>query len=98
MKITLIRNFFTAVLMGLFAQVSLAQEENAMGALKEVADIVASINHFPSDADKVALASIAGNDNLPQGVRNMATGQMMRAKMQWLQFRRWIEHPIMPKY
>ena len=73
MKITLIRNFFTAVLMGLFAQVSLAQEENAMGALKEVADIVASINHFPSDADKVALASIAGNDNLPQGVRNMAT-------------------------
>ena len=59
MKITLIRNFFTVVLMGLLAQVSLAQEENAMGALKEVADIVSSINHFPSDADRRRCATPA---------------------------------------
>ena len=73
MKITLIRNLVAVALIGLFTQFSAAQEANNMGALKEVADIVASINHFPSDADKAALANISGNEALAQGVRDMAT-------------------------
>ena len=71
MKITLIRKLVAVALIALFSQFSLAQD--AGGAIKQIADIVASINHFPSDADKAALADIAGNDVLPEGLRNMAT-------------------------
>jgi|TARA_B110001454_G_scaffold180095_1_gene173588 hypothetical protein len=71
MKITLIRKLVAVALIALFSQFSLAQD--AGGAIKQIADIVASINHFPSDADKAALADIAGNDALPEGLRNMAT-------------------------
>ena len=55
---------------GLFAQPTLAQEPG--GALKQIADIVASLNHFPSDSDKATLAEISGNESFPQGLRNMA--------------------------
>ncbi len=72
MKITFVRTLMAIVLMGFFTQVSVAQDENE-NALKEVADIVTSINHFPSDADKAALANIAANETLPQGIRDMAT-------------------------
>ena len=71
MKITLIRKLVAVALIALFSQFSPAQD--AGGAIKQIADIVASINHFPSDADKAALADIAGNDVLPEGLRNMAT-------------------------
>ena len=71
MKITLIRKLVAVALIALFSQFSLAQD--AGGAIKQIADIVASINLFPSDADKAALADIAGNDALPEGLRNMAT-------------------------
>jgi len=71
MKITLIRKLVAVALIALFSQFSLAQD--AGGAIKQIADIVVSINHFPSDADKAALADIAGNDVLPEGLRNMAT-------------------------
>ncbi len=71
MKITLIRKLVAVALIALFSQFSLAQD--AGGAIKQIADIVVSINHFPSDADKAALADIAGNDALPEGLRNMAT-------------------------
>jgi hypothetical protein len=75
MKITLIRKLAAVVLIALFSQFSLAQgaSEAIENAEKQIADIVASINHFPSDADKAALADIAGNDVLPEGLRNMAT-------------------------
>ena len=55
---------------GFFSQTAVAQDAGA--ALKTIADIVASLNHFPSDTDKAALAEIEANANLPQGVRNMA--------------------------
>ena len=71
MKITLIRKLVAVALIALFSQFSLAQD--AGGAIKQIADIVASINHFPSDADKAALADIAGNDAFPEGLRGMAT-------------------------
>jgi hypothetical protein len=58
-------------LMGMLAQPALAQDVNA--ALNQIADIVASLNHFPSDEDKAVLAEIAANVNYPEGLRNMAT-------------------------
>lgn len=70
MKKTLTRSLMLLMLGGLFSQATLAQE--AGDALKTIADIVASLNHFPSDADKATLAEIAGNEDLPQGLRNMA--------------------------
>ena len=78
MKITLIRKLTAVALIALFSQFSLAQgagvaDEATMNAGKQIVDILASINHFPSDADKAALADIAGNDVLPEGLRNMAT-------------------------
>lgn len=68
---TLIKMFSALALAGLLAQPALAQDIDS--ALKQIADIVASINHFPSDADKAALAEIAANQNYPEGLRNMAT-------------------------
>ena len=67
----IINKFLLIVVIGLFPQLSLAQ--GAGGVLKEIADIVASINHFPSDADKTKLMAISDNGNLPQGLRGMAT-------------------------
>jgi len=67
----IIKKLTLIVLIGLFSQPLLAQQPG--GALKQIADIVASINHFPSDADKTALAAIAANDEYPQPLRDMAT-------------------------
>ena len=71
MKLTLTRKIIAIALIGLFSQFSLAQD-NA-GAAKQIADIVASLNHFPSDADKATLMAISGNDELAAGLRAMAT-------------------------
>jgi len=62
--------FAALALIGLFSQPTLAQEPG--DALKQIADIVASLNHFPSDSDKATLAEISGNDSFPQALRNMA--------------------------
>ena len=67
----IINRFLLIAVIGLFSQLSLAQ--GGGGALKEIADIVASINHFPSDANKTKLMAISDNGNLPQGLRDMAT-------------------------
>ena len=68
MKLT--RKIMLIVLVGLFSQFTMA--DNASSA-KEIADIVASLNHFPSDADKEALMAISSDDSLGEGVRAMAT-------------------------
>ena len=73
MKITLIRNLVAMALFGLFTQGAVAQDGAPMAALKEIATIVVSLEHFPTDADKMALAKIAGTEGLPQGVKDMAT-------------------------
>ena len=67
---TLTKSLIVLMLGGLFSQAAMAQD--GASALKTIADIVASINHYPSDADKAALAEISSNDSLPQGLRNMA--------------------------
>ena len=71
MKLTLTRKIIAIALIGMFSQFSLAQDAGT--ALKEIADIVASLNHFPSDGDKATLMAISDNDGLPGGVRAMAT-------------------------
>ena len=72
MIMALTRKLITVALLGFFSQFAAAQNQAALGALQEIAGIVASINHFPSDADKAALGDISNNDSLPQGVRMIA--------------------------
>jgi hypothetical protein len=54
----------------LFAQMALAADDAA--SAEEIARIVMSMNHFPSDADKATLMAIAQDESLAQGVRDMA--------------------------
>ena len=67
--------FWIFALLGFVSSATYSQEERGANALalKAIADIVASINHFPSDSDKATLAEIVENDGLAQGVRAMAT-------------------------
>ncbi len=67
----LARKIIIIAIVGLFSQFSMAQDNAS--AIKEVADIVASINHFPSDADKDRLMAISDDDSLFDGIRAMAT-------------------------
>ena len=67
----LARKITIIAIVGLFSQFSMAQDNAS--AIKEVADIVASINHFPSDADKDRLMAISDDDSLFDGIRAMAT-------------------------
>ncbi len=73
MMISKLRNIVVVIVFGVFSQGAVAQDSANMVALKQVADIVVSMNHFPSDDDKAALATIAANEELPQGLRDMAT-------------------------
>ena len=70
MKSSAIFKLSAFVLTALFTHFSFA--DNASSA-EEIAGIVASMNHFPSDADKTALMAIAEDDSLAQAVRDMAT-------------------------
>lgn len=69
MKLTLVRKMIAIALIGVFSQFSMA--DNA-SSTTEIAGIVASMNHFPSDADKAKLMAISGDDSLAGGVRSMA--------------------------
>ena len=46
--------------------------DNASSA-EQIARIVMSMNHFPSEADKTALMAIAEDESLAQAVRDMAS-------------------------
>jgi len=72
MKIALIQKLSVAALAVLFTQFALADNHNPT-AFREIAGIVASLNHFPSDADKARLAAIAADDEIAQNLRTMAT-------------------------
>lgn len=72
MKLTKIRNLVVLLIVGFFTHVAVAQDSAPMNALKQIADIVSSMNHFPSDDDKTTLAGIVANEELPQGLRDMA--------------------------
>ena len=70
MKFDITKKIVLIAFIGLFSQFSMADNATAM---RDIAGIVASINHFPSDADKAKLAEIAADDTIAQGLRNMAT-------------------------
>jgi hypothetical protein len=74
MKDTFVQKFLLIAVIALFAQFSVAQDNAAnMAAAKQIADIVVSLNHFPSDADKATLGAISGNMELTEGLRAMAS-------------------------
>jgi hypothetical protein len=68
-----IRKILVITLVILFSQFSLAQNQEINSALQEIASIVASLNHFPSDEDKTALETISNNGSMPQGIRLIAS-------------------------
>ncbi len=70
MKLILIRKIIGVVLLGTFSPFSMA--DNASSAT-EIAGIVASMNHFASDADKAKLMAISADESLAGAVRAMAT-------------------------
>ncbi len=70
MQLTLLKKIMAIALIGLFSQFAMA--DNASSAT-EIAGIVSSMNHFPSDDDKAALMAISADDSLGEGVRAMAT-------------------------
>tara|TARA_B110000444_G_C18784323_1_gene569099 strand:+ start:1054 stop:1443 length:390 start_codon:yes stop_codon:yes gene_type:complete len=72
MKNKTLQQFLLIAAIGLFSQFSVAQDANSAAA-KQIAYIVASINHFPSATDKTTLAAISGDMALAQGVRDMAS-------------------------
>ena len=70
MKTALTSKLAVAALAVFFTQFAMA--DNAT-AFRDIAEIVASINHFPSDADKSRLAAIAADETIAQDLRTMAT-------------------------
>jgi len=73
MKFSLTKKITTIALIAFFSQLTLAQANPNGAAFREIADIVASLNHFPSDGDKAKLMAISSNDALAQPLREMAT-------------------------
>ena len=72
MKKALIRQLAIFTFAGLFTQFALADNHNPT-AFREIAGIVASINHFPSDADRAKLTEIAADESIAEPLRVMAT-------------------------
>ena len=80
MKNTFLQKFLLIAAIGLFSQFSVAQDNPAnAAAAKQIADIVASINHFPSDADKMALNAIIDDSALAGAIHAMASKTAMAA-------------------
>jgi len=69
MKLSTIRKFMAIVLIGAFSQFALA--DNA-SATKTIAEVLAGLNHFPSDADKTALMAVANDDSAGRGLKAIA--------------------------
>jgi hypothetical protein len=66
------RKLILGATIGLFSQFAGAQGEADNQALKQIANIVAGLNHFPSDADMTTLDTIMGNSDISQTVLIMA--------------------------
>ena len=72
MNTTILRKLILLAAIGLFSQLATAQSDPNAAAVKQIVDIVAGLNHFPSDADIATLDGIIANGELAQGVRDMA--------------------------
>ena len=73
MKSGIAKKLLVIASIGAFSQFALADVESAR---KSVAGIVASMNHFASDAEKAQLAAIAADDTSGQGMQMIATAVM----------------------
>jgi hypothetical protein len=72
MTTLLLRKLILGAAIGLFSQFTLAQTEGDTKALKQIADIVAGLNHFPSDVDMTTLEEIMSSADISQTVLIMA--------------------------
>lgn len=72
MNTKILRKLIVLAAIGLFSQLATAQSDPNAAAVKQIADIVVGLNHFPSDADIATLDGIIANGELAQGVRDMA--------------------------
>ena len=72
MNTTILRKLLVLAAIGLFSQFATAQGDANGLAVKQIADIVVGLNHFPSDADIATLIGIIADGELAQGVRDMA--------------------------
>jgi len=72
MSTTILRKLILLTAIGLFSQIAMAQNDANSAAVKQIADIVVGLNHFPSDADLATLDAIIADGELAQGVREMA--------------------------
>ena len=73
MNTSILKKFVLVAAIGLFSQFASAQNEANSAAITQVAKIVATINHFPSDDDLAKLDAISGNSELAQVIRDMAS-------------------------
>ena len=71
MNTTNLKKLILLTAIGLFSQIAMAQNDGNSAAVKQIADIVVGLNHFPSDADLATLDAIIANGELAQGVREM---------------------------
>lgn len=67
-----LRKLILGAAIGLCSQFALAQSDADTAALKQIADIVAGLNHFPSDADMTTLEEIMSGGDISQTVLIMA--------------------------
>ncbi|HAG73604.1 MAG TPA: hypothetical protein DCL66_15505 [Gammaproteobacteria bacterium] len=72
MTTLLLRKLILGAAIGLFSQFALAQTDGETKALKQIADIVAGLNHFPSDGDMTTLEEIMSGADISQTVLIMA--------------------------
>ncbi|MEQ8953456.1 MAG: hypothetical protein RL120_04920, partial [Gammaproteobacteria bacterium] len=70
---TIVKCFSVLAALALLSQPTLAQDDPNSAAATQIAAILVSLNHFPSDADKETLNAIANNASLAQAVRDMAS-------------------------
>ncbi|MFT4887919.1 MAG: hypothetical protein ACJA2D_000169 [Pseudohongiellaceae bacterium] len=72
MTMPFLRKLILGTTIGLFTQFTLAQGDADTEALKQIAGIVAGLNHFPSDADMNTLEEIMSGGEISQTVLIMA--------------------------
>ncbi len=66
------KTLFVLAALGLFSQIAFAQSAADTAAMKQIAAVVATINHYPSDEDFEVLDAIIANSEVSNEVRIMA--------------------------
>jgi len=72
MTLNQIKPFFVLAVVGLFSQFAVAQSDADSAAMQQIATLVTTLNHFPSDDDLTTLDTIIANSELSAEVHLMA--------------------------